>query len=350
MNADEGGLVLARACGVTPETLAVAQWRSLALEVLASDARYSHVAVCDAMFASTPYSPGQLCARTSMPQASTFGHAPGSFQLDLAREALVGIVREIGRADIAATTRLLIYATSSVDESYFRSTVSNLAVDLGISSVPHFSLGQCQGAALDLALDLIDATLAEVGTSALFVAAERWPLPYPRIWDSAPLADGAAAMMFVRGQHSGLRCLGSVQRGFAPFLSHSHDKDGRDEAHPRIDRDALVAAAAETILYLLETRDLAAADLDGWVACALDSAVDEQLRRRISVEEAHVIRPDSGHGDAFSASTPLLLAGLLEQVLAGNVQATGLWLSWNVSLGGMVGASLWEARPPKIIQ
>jgi 3-oxoacyl-[acyl-carrier-protein] synthase III len=294
---------------------------------------------CELLFKATPCEPRALCAAGVASPEQVFAQAPTGSQLDLAVQAVQGLSGGNAVPRQVSDARLIIYATSSIDEDPHRSTVSCLAAQFGASAVPHFGLGQLQAASLDVATELIDGSLSEDGACALFVAAERWPLPYPRLWDGRAMADGAAALWFVRGQQPGLHYLGGIQRGHDPFVS----AEGGAGGEPRIAYAAIEDAVAEAVIALLDGQGIGAPDVDGWVCGALDAEMDLRLQQRIGAKPRHRVPapPDAGHLGTVTA--PLLLAELLDQVNTRRIPHGSLILSWNAGLGGTVTASLWRA-------
>lgn len=342
MGVPDLGLMLVRASSVVPERMSIVDWQEGAMRALAGADGSGYAQMCDSLFGPTPFELRALCERSVPDPGTAFGVVAQGHQLDLARRAVAGLLRGEDGANPRLDARMLVYATNSIDEHYFRSTVANVAVDLGLASIPHFSVGQAHGSALDLAIGMIGGALAQNAASALFLAAERWPMPYPRAWGFAPLSDGAAALVFSAAPGAaGLQHVDSVCRGSRPFLSTPCPGGPA----PLIDRERLRAEALEAIRELLDRQSVGGDELEGWLSCSLDGTLDGVVRGDMAPAVPHVIGHGADAGDAASAAPPMLLASLLDLVLARRARAGGLWLSWSVALGGTVSASLWRARP-----
>lgn len=325
-------LTVVSAARVVPPACGLADWRREALACWDDPAPQAYRDLCRIAFDGTGLDPRGLCAQAPADGADS-PRAADSSQLELARSA----VQTLQPPWSAGTqTRLLLYATSGVDEDIFHSTASCLAAELGASAVPHPGLGQLQGASLDLAAALLDQALPAPGAAGLFVAVERWPLPYPRLWGGSVLADGAAALGFVRGHAVGLQYLGGVQHGHDPFVV----VDCARQAGIR--RDALEQAAGQAIVALQRAHPDVA--VDGWLGCALDVALDDRLRGRHAPAARHVLAapPDAGQLGTITAAGAL--AELHARCAAGLVPHGCVLLAWNASLGGTVCASLWRVN------
>jgi hypothetical protein len=336
----EGAITLTRAAHVALPASALPAWRDDVDAVLQDAAPHGYRELCDRLFAATPYEPRTLCATAALPPGARITRAAQATQAELALQAVQGLSPADGSPCPVAQARLLLYATSSIDVDPYASTVSGLAAQFGASGVPHLAIGQMQGAALDLCAELIDATLTEPGSGALFVAVERWPEPYPRVWDGRLLADGAAALWFVHGRQRGLQYLGSLQQGHDPFVE-ARWRDGR--AEPRIDLAALEAAVGGAIDALLAAHGVGAADLQGWIGGALDPTLDQRLLERLGAGSLPRVRPQAEGGHLGTTTAALQLAQALQGVAGGSVADGSLLLSWNASLGGTVTAALWRA-------
>jgi hypothetical protein len=348
-----------------PEICTVASWAAEVETSYAGEDRSEERRLAEFWFSQTGHDVAALCRGSSRvpPAAAGFRRARGETQLELASEALAALVSDPGC--LLRRCQLALCSTSSVDAStIFQSLAGWVAGRAGLSRLPHFSVSSLQGASLAGATEILDTMLLEPGAGALFVAVERWALPFPRLWGEATvLGDGAVALWFVRGEDRGLRHLGSVQRSFDPFIVEAPDAPAPEGPDPDGDYrlrvvararaagearsltphwEALLAAATSVVGDCLQRRGVGAADLDGWIPSALDGAIEETLRHRLGASAPLAAAPHPGDGYLCAAATPALLADVLDGIGAGPLEDGALLLSWGASLGGAVSAQLWS--------
>lgn len=259
----------------------------------------------------------------------------GETQLSLAQKAVARLAPNSNETSEKIST--LVYATNSVDENLFRSSVANIAVQVGISSKPHFCISQAQGTALDIALQLMPSGMAD--ERFWFVASERWPQPYPRSWGFIPLSDGAAALEFAYGNHPGLQLIDTVCVGFDAFIYAENPNFQISEV-----RDKIVNAACSTIQHLLDRSKLKVSALGGWLSASIDPVADSIIRTTLINNALEIRCIDPLDGDPQAAAGPTLLAGLLAELKWNTMLHGQLWLSWNVSLSGTISASIWKIQ------
>ncbi len=295
------------------------------------------------MFEQTGCDPATACRAAAAHEGGRFLEAQEQTQHELADAAVRGLLEQTAREQ-RSRCKLAMYGTSSVDEHLFQSTISRLAADHGFAELQHWGLAQLQGATLPAAAEIAQAMLGEGDDAALFVAADRWPLPAPRLWDGfAPLGDAAAALWFERGATAGLQYLGGRQDSFAPFVR----SEGRPGGALRFERDALAVAAQRTIEACLAAQACDGDQLSVWIDSGLGAAFDAELRAQLGVRRASVVAAEPDEGYLGAAAGPVLLARALEASLAGRWPRGARMLVWGASMGGAVGAALWRSCVPK---
>jgi hypothetical protein len=339
-------LTLVRAAAVRPpRTSDVAQWREEvgAAYVRAEPSPYR--GLTEMLFAQTGERAAALCERIPVPLETNFRDARGETQGELALQALAALVKSLPDAVALQRCKLAVYAAASVDEHFFRSTISSLGARFGFSSLPHFALSQLQGASLTAAVELIAAMLRHEGEGALLIVAEAWPTPFPRLCDvPSVLGDGAAALWFERRHRAGLRLVGSRQQSFDPFVAQHTDSG---EAMPSILMQDLLDAAAEVIERCIDERGVAKRDIAGWISSGISTQCDGALRERLGIEVPLIVEPRSDDGYLCAAASGVLVADLLERAAAGAIADGTLVLSWGASFGGGIGVALWRVAHPK---
>ena len=262
-----------------------------------------------------------------------FRAEPEAAQRALADRALGELLA--GRGAALDACSLLLYTAASVDEHVLQAPVGWLASRHGMSDRQHYALAQLEGASMALAVDLIDASLAD-GQAALLVAAEKWPQPFPRcVHDGAVLADVGVALWLVRGAAPGLALLASAQRSGTPFMRNIDS--GLDTA-------ALLDAASALVRATLGEHGIAPASIHGWLEAGPDAALEAPLRARCGVAPAYLGRPRSDDGYFCSAAGPALCAAALDDIAAGVLADGALLVSWGASLSGAVGVCVWQVR------
>lgn len=293
------------------------------------------------MFAPTGTDPLALIAGAAFGEAA-FPCAGPETQADLA----LGAVRSL---PAAAAPDVLLYAASSVDERIFRSSVGWIASETGSSRVPHFAVGQLHGAALagglaivEAMLDAGDDTLLGIGEggdlavpprSAVFVAAEKWPLPCPRNFlAGSVLGDAAVALRATTAIDApGLRLLSVANRSFASFACVV-------AGAVAIDAEALENAAVTTIRGLLDRVDPCDIHL---IPSAFGRAFDDRIAIKCGLRlveprgESNLAAIDYG-----AASVPMELAKVLDAVRKGDLRGSMRICAWGASFSGAVGAVL----------
>jgi hypothetical protein len=233
---------------------------------------------------------------------------------------LVGAVGAVGAAAVKACG-VAIYSTSGVDEAYLQSsTIGRLASQFGFSQTPHLGLLQLQGASLPGAIDLIEAMLPDRSeAAALFVATEKWPVPFPRVVsDGIVLGDAAAALWICRSDAvPGLQVVGSALRSCEPFIQP--DAPWHGDERPR-----LVSAAADLVADCLHAHGIAPAAVSGWICSGLGAGIDRAVRQRVGVAPSLIAGENSPDGYLSAAAIPVGAAEVLDCMRAGGRQPDGI--------------------------
>lgn len=347
MNLAEVALTLTHATTVRPvATQSLDEWRELVAASYASAEAAPSRALCELLFAEIGQDAKRSIRMDGAAAHVRFRAAGGESQRELANQALTQLIGQLAEGEAGQRCELLVYASASMDERIHQAPAGWLASLHGLSRQPHFALSQLQGASLAAGVDIIAAMLSPENGAGLFVAAEKWPLPFSRVAHApAALGDAAVALWFVRGEAPGLRLVGNCQQGYPPFLMRNPD----GQAEPCMDREPLLEAAQRTIAEALLRHNLRAEQIDGWLPSGLDAPFEEELRRRCGISAPYVAqaRPDDGY--FCSAAMPALCADVLQRIAAGELADGALLLSWGVSLGGGIGVVLWcvVAHPNK---
>lgn len=321
--------------------MAEAQWSAPAATGPAGYRRDVYGEVIALMFAPTGTDPLTLIAGAAFEEAA-FPCAGLETQADLA----LGAVKSL---PAAAAPDLLLYAASSVDERIFRSSVGWIASETGSCRVPHFAVGQLHGAALagglaivEAMLDAGDDTLLGIGEggdiaapprSAVFVAAEKWPLPCPRhFMAGSVLGDAAVALRATTAiDVPGLRLLSVANRSFASFACVV-------AGTVSVDAEALENAVVTTIQGLLDR-------VDPCDIYMMPSAFGRAFDDRIAIK-CGMRRVEPGGESNFAAidygaaSVPMELAKVLDAVRNGDICGGMRICAWGASFSGAVGAVL----------
>jgi 3-oxoacyl-[acyl-carrier-protein] synthase III len=334
-------LMLVRAAAVRPQqTSDVAQWRDRARVQYAAAEPTPYRGLTEMLFAQMGQRAVWVTQHPHVSPGARYRDAGTQTQAELAHQALATLIESLPDAASLRHCRLALYAAASVDEHFYQSTIGRLAATFGFSSVPHFSIGQLQGASLCAAAELIAAMLPNDGDAALFVCAEKWPTPFPRVCDApAVLGDGAAAMWFERAHRCGVRYAGGKQQSFDPFLARCMHSG---EPMPSIAMIDLLDAAADLIANCLEEHDLCRQDIAGWIASGISSQADEALRERLGIAAPLAAKPRIDDGYLCAASSGMSMADVLEHVRRGEIADDALLLSWGASFGGAIGVALWR--------
>jgi hypothetical protein len=291
----------------------------------------------DLMFGELGLEPLDLIEDGGWTEAGPVAACNAETQAELAGRALATLSEQMG-AEALGKCRAIIYLTSSVDRAFFKSSVVQLAAAHGMHRVPHWVIGQLQGASLPVALDIADSLLSEGGSKdagVLLIAAEAWPMPTPRAMaGTTVLCDGAVAL-WVSGDEaaSGLRICASESRSFDPFVSVTDHAISVDEA-------AMMQAATSTVAETLEGAGLSAADV-AMRHSEVRPAFDDALCAHLGIVQSLVAADNSGEqwaGWACAAASPRQLAEMLAMPQE-KAEAKPV-LVWNVSLAGGVGAVL----------
>ncbi|MCA3242308.1 MAG: hypothetical protein ING89_13510 [Rubrivivax sp.] len=328
---------------------ALGRWRERALAVWSGSAtprEQQQRGLAEIMFGEVACHPHAVCEATPAALAAVrFSDAGAASQGELAEAALRELLAGLD-APTLRRCKLALYGTASVDDHFFRSTLSGLAASHGFSAVPHFGLAQLQGATLAAAAEVAEAMLTADGEAALLLAADAWPLPLPRHWDTlAPLGDGATALWLVRTEQPGLQFVGARQSSFDPFV---REREG--VAAPLVDQEALFEAASATLAVGLSELGVEAADLGVWLESGLapvrERGIDARLRERLGALGAESLAPAPDEGYLCAAAAPALLGQALARSRAGAWLHGTLVLCWGASLGGGVGMSLWRVCAP----
>lgn len=274
--------------------------------------------------------------RRSVPDDRCFRDAGSATQADMACQALQNLFRDDPVAAQRDSCRLTIYSTSSVDENFFQSTVGRLASEFGLSRHAHFALGALQSASTIAAIDLADAMLSDEQTSAAFVASEKWMLPHPRTFPfSTLLGDAAGAIIVRRHAGCGLLVMGTIVKGHDPFMSPTHDLSDNGER-----AISSVVAAAEELCRRL---NLDSDGLAGAIPTGIGEDFDDVVAARLGLSTSFAVKPSDQDGYLGAASTPVLIADLLQEVRTGAISPGSRFLTWGLSMGGIAAAMIVEA-------
>jgi hypothetical protein len=318
-------------------TLSAHDWRERVVQAWTAPEPTPERGLCDLVHGAAGLDARVAHMPVRAPGPLRFRDAGGRSQRDLAHAALEALFADQGRHARAERCQLLLYAAASIDSRYHQSPVGWLAATHRLADRPHFALSQLQGASLAAAAEIIDAMLPAGGAAAL-VAAEAWPVPFPRACaGSAPLGDAGAALWLTRDLVSGLRLHGAHQQSHDPFLVP--DSGARSA---RIAPDRLLASAEQAIGAALARHGVAATALRGWLPSGLDPELDETLRRRCAPAARDAALPREDDGYLCCAAAPALCADVLASIRAGELEDGALLLSWGASLGGAIGVSLWR--------
>lgn len=320
-----------------PATESFGAWRDAARRSFDEAVPTPERSLCETVYGDAGLDPRALGDAGQVRAPTRFRDARGRSQRDLALCAFDALLAAPNGPGDAAGCDLLVYAASSMDVHFHQSPVGWLAAQHQLTRRPHFALSQLQGASLAGALDIIDAMLGSDG-AAVFVAAEAWPLPFPR-GAAAPavLADAGAALWLTRASVPGLRLVGTWQHSDDPFVV-----PGPDGAGSRLRYAHLRAAAEHGVRALLARCGCTAAQVDGWLPSGFDMALDESLRRNCAPNAAYAALPRIDDGWFCSAAAAALCVDVLERLHAGRMADGALLLSWGPSLGGAIGACLWR--------
>lgn len=274
----------------------------------------------------------RLCKGST--EGLSFRDARNTTQAQLADAAAANLFDGPEGANDRKQCRLTIFATSSIDENFFQSTVSRIASEYGLSRAPHFALGQLDGASIIAAIEVVDGMIEgeDLDATATLIAAEKWPLPYPRLlplW--AVLGDGAAALSLSRDpSRAGLRVLGTLVESHDPFV-----EPGGDWANLNACLSAEVAATSKRLLVRL---GVDVATLTGCIPSGMCRALDCEILTLLGVSCDFIEVLDVHDGYLGAATAPLLLASLLQRFQAGELAAGATCLLWACSFGGAVAA------------
>ncbi|MDO5691102.1 MAG: hypothetical protein Q4G70_01285 [Pseudomonadota bacterium] len=368
MPRSDHALAFVHACAVLPGTTAtVDQWRQEALAEQQAD-------VPGTSTSAMPYrvltrwqfdEVGQDASAWCTPEAvqahvragARFTWEPKASQAGMAEQAVQGLMRHLGEKPQCS---LAVYATSSVDENFFQSSLSRVVCGVGLSRVPHFGVAQWHGASWIGAMHIIDAYGAESASQygAMLICAEKWPLPTPRVlgWPVV-LGDGAAALWIERLQEpprqAALACVDTLVRGFDPYVT----LPGAAQASlPGIDRQRVLADARMLMCELMDQHGLQAHDVQGWLPSGLGLDWDQALQTSLGM--AHLQIPLAQQSTReherdlvdmawlCAASGPVAIARLLADIQAGQVADGTRYLGWGMSPGGTIGVALLQARSP----
>ncbi|WP_224360662.1 hypothetical protein [Hyalangium versicolor] len=373
MNAAEAPLTLAWArVARPPDFLDLPGWTAAVTAEYATTEVSLERGIAEFLHAQIGHDSRELCGlgaeMTAPPEGLRFRISRTRTQAELAGQAVAALAEVLPMKELAARCELVVCSATSLDESgIFHSMIGGIVGTVGLSHVPHFAVSQLQGASLPGAVDIIDSMLTKPGRGALFIAAERWPVAFPRRWDSSTvLGDGAVAAWFTREEQPGLRYVGGTVRSFNPFIREPPlevrplpsfevrglpplrgDSTGANKTPaPRarrsltLDTPAMLDAAESVIADCLREHGVTPMGLSGWISSGLHPDVDLRLRERLGVR-APVFAPREDDGYWCAAAAPALLAELSDGVRTGRVRNDGSFLSWGMSYGGSVGAQLW---------
>jgi len=331
-------LTLASAAVVRPPaTQAFGAWRAAAARTFDAATSTPERSLCETVYGDAGLDARRLGAALPAPERARFRDAGAHTQRDLALAAFDALLQAPGGPGTADDCSLLLYAAASMDVHFHQSPVGWLAARYKLTRRPHFALAQLQGAALAGAADIIDAML-DVDGAAAFVAAEAWPLPFPRACAGPSLlGDAGAALWLTRACVPGLRLAGTWQQSCDPFVLPGHGDQGGAILHAH-----LRVAAEQVLLAALAYHGFDTAMVDGWLPSGFDMALDESLRQRCAPRATYAALPRADDGWFCSAASAVLCADVLDRVRAGELADGALLLSWGVSLGGAIGVSLWR--------
>jgi hypothetical protein len=337
-------LTLAQATVVRPPMLRsveswVAETQDCLARVPAPDYRGVTTLLFDEIDGRLPLFCDPELVRSRIRSETRFRAADDTTLSGLAEAAVHGLVRTVGAAAVKACD-VAIYSTSGVDEAYLQSsTIGRLASQFGFSQTPHLGLLQLQGASLPGAIDLIEAMLPDRSeAAALFVATEKWPVPFPRVVsDGIVLGDAAAALWICRSDAvPGLQVVGSALRSCEPFIQP--DAPWHGDERPR-----LVSAAADLVADCLHEHGIAPAAVSGWICSGLGAGIDRAVRQRVGVAPSLIAGENSPDGYLSAAAIPVGAAEVLDCMRAGGRQPDGID-PVGISPGGIPPAGISPAR------
>ncbi|MEM7676930.1 MAG: hypothetical protein AAF449_13080 [Myxococcota bacterium] len=367
-------LTLSRAHVVRPEEVStVDDW----LSEVDSEYRMQHPStergLAEFLFAQTGHQARSVCTganSSALRQFPGFRRARQQSQADLAGQALDALISSLSSEDAIKRCEVAVFTGASLDDStMFQSLATRLADKVGLIKLPHFSVAQLQGAALAGATEIIEAMVANQDSAAVCIAAERWPVSFPRSWGNMTLlGDGAVALWFERTNQTGLQYLGSAQRSYDPFIrmpgvdindltpqtddfADAMDRYRLDDNREGAAADAilevsvpsLVAATVEVIQACLSDYGLSASDIGGWIPSGISPELEEVIRDQVGVSVPLAVQPQKDDGYWCSAAAPAMMAEVLGQLSAGYISDGTIFLSWGASLGGSASAQLWRA-------
>jgi hypothetical protein len=161
---------------------------------------------------------------------------------------------------------------------------------------------------------------------ALFVAAEKWPVPYPRVLSNGiVLGDAAVALWIVRaGDMPGLQVIGHAL--------HSCD--------PCLDFRQLIELATEAVSCCLRSNCVDKGDVSGWICSGLDACLDHEVRRRLELVPALIAGRNEPGGYLSAAAIPIGISEILEHPQGGRGRRDGVIVALGVSFGGSIGVLL----------
>lgn len=321
----------------------VANWRADAEQCMASDEIAPYRGMTSILFAELGQELASHVAdavQSAVGGDRQFADAGHTTQAEMACEAVSGLLERLGSERMRDRCGLTIYSTSGVDENFFQSTVSRISSETALSRIPHFSVGQLQGASLVAAVDIIQAMLVDQPeATAMFVGAEKWPLPFPRVMAfPAVLGDGSAALGFSRESGvTGLRVMGTLIDSADPYVGIASRVD------PEQMRGRLVDAVSDVCTRLLHQSSTCADELQGCIPSGLDRDFDSAVLNRIAADVVFAVTPAHDVGYLGVAAAPMLVGDLLQRLEEGSVTHGQRFLIWSVSLGGCVAAMLLQA-------
>jgi len=279
--------------------------------------------------------------RALVSEDAMFRDALDMSQADLASRAASLLSDAVNASGGFSKCGLVMYSHTAVDENFYQSTACRIASELELSKAPHFSVAQLQGASFFQALDIGDAFLStdEKMDSALFIASEKWPIPYPRVMGlPAVFSDGAVAMQFVRaGSKPGLRLVSSTVKCFDDFGAvHA--------AHGTMNLSAICHAVNETVGSFMQACGVEANDIASLLTSCGCPTLDRSIRESLGVPERTLNAVSDDIGYLSAADIPYKRSEALTLVTNGTLAEGSLILAIGVGLGGSVGAALFKAE------
>lgn len=272
----------------------------------------------------------------------SFSIALDHSQQELARQALSDLRNTVGEDAIGASS-LVTYSHSAIDENIFQSSVCCLASELKLSKTPHFSVAQLQGASWFQALSIVDAFFRNQSEmeSAIVIAAEKWPLDYPRaLPNGLVLGDGACAMQITRLDDAPgyallatkVCCFDDFGRVYDPAKNLSQSSRAIQKAAIQV-IDELLAEAGLTVSDIAVMNESGAGEM-------LDSAV---LSHFGLVHNAVACAAENS-GYLSAAHAPIAAMNIFDQLSRNGVDDGACVLLWGVGLAGSIGASIFQYR------